>query len=162
MAIQGKPGGAATRVLPNPLATRPLSAAKPTQLLPEAKQANEDQAHARDLIRQFNEQDAARKQGQAQQAQEAQEAQRQQDLKQAQRGARFAAQHAPEPDKKPSFIDRWAGRLGGIPDPGSIVFPLLLILLLLFLVMRYGPKNLTRAELVWGVLVEDLQVQGGS
>lgn len=172
MAIQGKPGGAITKVLPNPLATRPLASAKPTQLLPEAKKANEDQVQARDLIRQFNETEAARRATQAQQAeqqraqaqaqaQRAQQQQQKKDLQQAQQGLRFAAQHTPE-QEKPRFLDRWAGRLQRIPDPGSILFPLLLILLMLFFILRYGPKNLTRAELTWGVLVEDLQIQSGS
>lgn len=41
----------------------------------------------------------------------------------------------------------------GIPDPGSIVFPLTFLILLQLFLVPYGTAKKTRAQLLWDVLI---------
>ncbi len=163
---------AATKVIAQK-PTQKLSA-KPTQLLPEVKKATADQQAARDVIAEFN------RMGQARKAQQAEAARRETEKRaEMQREAgqkkqanidkaagRLAAKKTKDLAEKPRGSDtpisdvynRVKGWLDDIPDPGSIMFPFLLILIFLFFLVRYGTQQLTRAEMIWGVLVGDLTV----
>lgn len=124
-------------------ATKLLPGAPPTQVLhqaPDTKVLGPDKAPATQKIDrgQPPAQDADKQKGKSDQEQEEEQEQGQ--------------EQAVKPDDKPKFFKNLRVQWPGIPDPGSITFPLLFLLLLLFFVQPVSGTKKTRAQWLWSVL----------
>lgn len=73
--------------------------------------------------------------------------------KPAQSGAQNAAQQTQR------VVRQVRANLPEIPDPGSLWFPLMILILFNLFIIQFGAAHLTRAQLLWGVLTSDYSIE---